>query len=65
LNHFNFKIYQELYVRHIDGGPASSDGERQRIVLCLEAAIRRRYPEVCLMMVPLGPTQKKRKKRKK
>ncbi|XP_078171720.1 ACT domain-containing protein ACR4-like [Carex rostrata] len=39
------EAYLELYVRHIDGSPVSSDGERQRIVLCLEAAIRRRNPE--------------------
>ncbi|XP_073013543.1 ACT domain-containing protein ACR4-like [Typha latifolia] len=39
------EAYQEYYIRHIDGSPISSEGERQRLVLCLEAAIRRRNIE--------------------
>nr|QDF82382.1 ACT domain-containing protein ACR6-like isoform X2 [Cymbidium goeringii] len=36
------KAYQEYYIRHIDGCPVSSEGEKQRLIHCLEAAIRRR-----------------------
>ncbi|CAL9058360.1 ACT domain-containing protein ACR4-like [Musa acuminata AAA Group] len=35
------EAYQEYYIRHVDGSPISSEGERQRLILCLEAAIRR------------------------
>lgn len=37
--------YQEYYIRHIDGCPVSSEGEKQRLIHCLEAAIRRRSTE--------------------
>ena len=37
---------QEYYIRHIDGSPVKSDAERQRVIQCLEAAIRRRVSEV-------------------
>ncbi|KAF2292944.1 hypothetical protein GH714_029999 [Hevea brasiliensis] len=33
-----------LYL-HVDGSPISSEAERQRVIHCLEAAIRRRNPE--------------------
>ncbi|CAA6659976.1 unnamed protein product [Spirodela intermedia] len=36
------EAHQEYYIRHVDGCPVSSEGERQRLVHCLEAAIRRR-----------------------
>ncbi|KAJ6844831.1 ACT domain-containing protein ACR4-like isoform X1 [Iris pallida] len=39
------EAYQEYYIRHIDGRPVSSEGERQRLIHCLEAAIRRRITE--------------------
>nr|CAD1820139.1 unnamed protein product [Ananas comosus var. bracteatus] len=39
------EAYQEYYIRHIDGSPITSEGERQRLILCLEAAIRRRNTE--------------------
>lgn len=39
-------LNQEYYIRHIDGCPVSSEGERQRLIHCLEAAIRRRSTEV-------------------
>ncbi|KAJ6825265.1 ACT domain-containing protein ACR4-like isoform X1 [Iris pallida] len=39
------EAYQEYYIRHIDGSPVSSEGERQRLIHCLEAAIRRRTTE--------------------
>lgn len=32
----------EFYIKHTDGTPISSDAERQRVVQCLQAAIRRR-----------------------
>ncbi|KAJ9709912.1 hypothetical protein PVL29_001410 [Vitis rotundifolia] len=37
--------YQEYYIRHVDGCPISSEAEQQRVILCLEAAIRRRTSE--------------------
>ncbi|XP_068327422.1 ACT domain-containing protein ACR4-like [Pyrus communis] len=39
------EAYQEYYIRHTDGCPISSEGERQRVIHCLEAAIRRRTSE--------------------
>ncbi|CAO2830171.1 unnamed protein product [Amaranthus hypochondriacus] len=39
------EAYQEYYIRHIDGSPIKSEAERQRIIHCLEAAIRRRVSE--------------------
>ncbi|KAI3467210.1 hypothetical protein Pfo_023873 [Paulownia fortunei] len=39
------EAYQEYCIRHIDGSPVKSDAERQRVIQCLEAAIRRRVSE--------------------
>ncbi|XP_062215335.1 ACT domain-containing protein ACR4-like [Phragmites australis] len=39
------EAYHEYYIRHIDGSPANSEAERQRIIHCLEAAIERRVSE--------------------
>ncbi|XP_057495605.1 ACT domain-containing protein ACR4-like isoform X2 [Actinidia eriantha] len=39
------EAYQEYYIRHMDGCPISSEAERQRVIHCLEAAIRRRTSE--------------------
>ncbi|KAL3636477.1 hypothetical protein CASFOL_021024 [Castilleja foliolosa] len=36
---------QEYYIRHMDGYPVSSEAERQRVIHCLEAAIKRRSSE--------------------
>ncbi|KAI3501879.1 hypothetical protein L1887_29907 [Cichorium endivia] len=36
---------QEFYIRHTDGCPISSEAERQRVIHCLEAAIKRRISE--------------------
>ncbi|WOL13041.1 ACT domain-containing protein ACR8-like [Canna indica] len=36
---------QELYIRHNDGSPISSEAERQRVIQCLQAAIERRATE--------------------
>ncbi|XP_009611121.1 ACT domain-containing protein ACR4 isoform X1 [Nicotiana tabacum] len=36
------EAYQEYYIRHMDGCPISSEAERQRVIQCLEAAIKRR-----------------------
>ncbi|GAB2280701.1 hypothetical protein Dimus_015327 [Dionaea muscipula] len=36
---------QEYYIRHMDGFPISSEAERQRLIDCLEAAIKRRTTE--------------------
>ncbi|KAL0928386.1 hypothetical protein M5K25_000263 [Dendrobium thyrsiflorum] len=39
------EAYQEYYIRHIDGRPVSFDGEKERLINCLEAAIKRRSTE--------------------
>lgn len=39
------EAYQEFYIRHVDGRSISSVAERDRVVLCLEAAIERRASE--------------------
>ncbi|OWM76234.1 ACT domain-containing protein ACR4-like [Punica granatum] len=39
------EAYQEYYIRHMDGYPISSEAERQRVINCLEAAIKRRTSE--------------------
>ncbi|XP_058736587.1 ACT domain-containing protein ACR4-like [Vicia villosa] len=39
------EAYQEYYIRHVDGYPISSESERQRVIHCLEAAVRRRTSE--------------------
>ncbi|KAJ4778905.1 ACT domain repeat 6 [Rhynchospora pubera] len=36
------EAYQEYYIRHLDESQGSSEEERQRLMLCLEAAIQRR-----------------------
>lgn len=35
----------EFFIRHIDGTPISSEAEKQRVILCLRAAIERRASE--------------------
>ncbi|XAR64364.1 [Protein-PII] uridylyltransferase [Bertholletia excelsa] len=39
------EAYQEYYIRHMDGRPINSEPERQRVIHCLEAAIKRRTSE--------------------
>ncbi|CAN6472511.1 unnamed protein product [Victoria cruziana] len=39
------EAFQEYYIRHIDGCTVSSEAERQRLIRCLEAAVRRRSAE--------------------
>ncbi|XP_042514988.1 ACT domain-containing protein ACR3-like [Macadamia integrifolia] len=36
---------QEYYIRHMDGCTLDTEGEKQRVIKCLEAAIRRRVCE--------------------
>ncbi|KAK9073149.1 hypothetical protein SSX86_007473 [Deinandra increscens subsp. villosa] len=36
---------QEYYIRHVDGSPVNTEGEEERVIRCLEAAIRRRVSE--------------------
>ncbi|KNA23301.1 hypothetical protein SOVF_026120 [Spinacia oleracea] len=40
------RAYLEFYIRHTDGTPISSDAEKQRVVQCLQASIRRRASQV-------------------
>lgn len=37
--------HQEYYIRHMDGSPVNTEGEKARVIKCLEAAIRRRVCE--------------------
>ncbi|XP_071707584.1 ACT domain-containing protein ACR8-like [Rutidosis leptorrhynchoides] len=37
--------YLEFFIRHIDGTPISSEAEKQRVIMCLRAAIERRASE--------------------
>ncbi|XWS39349.1 hypothetical protein CRYUN_Cryun18bG0045100 [Craigia yunnanensis] len=39
------EAYQEYYIRHMDGFPISSEAERQKVIHCLKAAIKRRASE--------------------
>ncbi|XP_022957743.1 ACT domain-containing protein ACR8-like isoform X1 [Cucurbita moschata] len=36
------RAYLELYIRHTDGTPISSEAERQRVIQCLQASVERR-----------------------
>ncbi|XP_039124475.1 ACT domain-containing protein ACR6-like [Dioscorea cayenensis subsp. rotundata] len=45
VNTGNSDAYQEYYIRHVGGLPISSEGERQRVIQCLKAAIERRASE--------------------
>lgn len=37
--------YLEFFIRHTDGTPISSEAEKQRVILCLQASIERRASE--------------------
>ncbi|WOL00929.1 ACT domain-containing protein ACR6 isoform X2 [Canna indica] len=39
------EAYQEYYIRHVNGLPITSEDERQRLIRCLKAAIKRRASE--------------------
>ena len=39
-------FHQELYIRHTDGTPISSEAERQRVIQCLQASVERRTSQV-------------------
>ncbi|KAI5655617.1 hypothetical protein M9H77_32804 [Catharanthus roseus] len=39
------RAYLEFFIRHADGTPISSEAEKQRVILCLIAAIERRASE--------------------
>ncbi|KAK4389397.1 ACT domain-containing protein ACR8 [Sesamum angolense] len=38
----NKLLFDEFFIRHMDGTPISSEAEKQRVILCLKAAILRR-----------------------
>ncbi|GMP46598.1 hypothetical protein CsSME_00014685 [Camellia sinensis var. sinensis] len=38
-------LFSEYYIRHMDGCTLDTEGEKERVVKCLEAAIRRRVSE--------------------
>ncbi|GFP86464.1 act domain-containing protein acr8 [Phtheirospermum japonicum] len=41
----------EFFIKHMDGSPISSEAEKQRVILCLRAAIERRASQVlCLFL---------------
>lgn len=37
---------QEYYIRHMDGCTLDAEGEKERVIKCLEAAVQRRVSEV-------------------
>ncbi|VFR01938.1 unnamed protein product [Cuscuta campestris] len=39
------RAHLEFFIRHTDGSPIRSDAEKQRVILCLQAAIERRASE--------------------
>ncbi|CAL5432864.1 unnamed protein product [Camellia sinensis] len=39
------QAYMEFFIRHTDGTPISSEAEKQRVILCLQASIERRASE--------------------
>lgn len=39
------RAYMEFFMRHSDGTPISSQAEKQRVILCVQAAIQRRAPQ--------------------
>ncbi|KAL6986102.1 ACT domain-containing protein acr8 [Sarracenia purpurea var. burkii] len=39
------QAHLEFFIRHTDGTPISSEAEKQRVILCLQAAIERRESE--------------------
>lgn len=43
-------MFQEFYIRHLDGSPISSEAERERVIQCLRAAIQRRSSEVIALI---------------
>eukprot|EP00252_Welwitschia_mirabilis_P012368 TRINITY_DN2739_c0_g1_i2.p1 TRINITY_DN2739_c0_g1~~TRINITY_DN2739_c0_g1_i2.p1 ORF type:complete len:383 (+),score=33.74 TRINITY_DN2739_c0_g1_i2:565-1713(+) len=43
---------QEYYIRHMDGCTLDTEGEKQRVIKCLEAAIERRVSEVVYFPSP-------------
>ncbi|KAJ7513778.1 hypothetical protein O6H91_23G013900 [Diphasiastrum complanatum] len=45
INTEGLDAYQEYYIRHLDGCTLNSEAERQRLIKCLEAAIKRRVSE--------------------
>ena len=44
---------QEYYIRHVDGRTLDSEAERQRVIQCLRAAIKRRVTEVSANVIAL------------
>ncbi|KAI4315319.1 hypothetical protein L6164_028143 [Bauhinia variegata] len=45
INSTREQAYLEFYIRHRDGTPISSEAERQRVIQCLRAAVKRRASE--------------------
>ncbi|OIT03693.1 PREDICTED: ACT domain-containing protein ACR8-like [Nicotiana attenuata] len=51
------RAYLEFFTRHTDGNPISSDAEKQRVILCLRAAIERRTSEGVRLELSTGDKQ--------
>ncbi|XP_055819657.1 ACT domain-containing protein ACR8-like [Solanum dulcamara] len=51
------RAYLEFFIRHTDGIPISSDAEKQRVILCLQAAIERRASEGVRLELSTGDKQ--------
>ncbi|CAN4077878.1 unnamed protein product [Withania somnifera] len=57
LNTAGDRAYMEFFIRHTDGSPISSEAEKQRVILCLQAAIERRASEGVRLELCTGDKQ--------
>ncbi|PWA49314.1 ACT domain-containing protein [Artemisia annua] len=51
INTTEFQAYLEFFISHIDGTPISSEAEKQRVIMCLRAAIERRVSKVAVFSI--------------
>ncbi|CAH9111945.1 unnamed protein product [Cuscuta epithymum] len=51
------RAHLEFFIRHTDGTPISSEAEKQRVILCLQAAIERRASEGTRLELCMGDRQ--------
>ncbi|KAH0648752.1 hypothetical protein KY285_034000 [Solanum tuberosum] len=57
LNTAGDRVRSEFFIRHTDGSPISSEAEKQRVILCLQAAIERRASEGVRLELCTGDKQ--------
>ncbi|MCD7464607.1 ACT domain-containing protein acr8 [Datura stramonium] len=57
INSAGDRAYLEFFIRHTDGSPISSEAEKQRVILCLQAGIVRRASEGVRLELCTGDKQ--------